>query len=370
MSPTHRTPKRNESALVHLLEKLTLANGISGDEGEVRAVVLEQARKVTANRDDAGVRVDVLGNVLVTLTGKNPEPRPRVMIAAHIDEVGLMITADEGKGIFRFEVVGGIDPRQLVGKPVLIGKSHVPGVIGAKPIHLTKGDELKTPLSLETLRIDIGPGGSGVKVGERAAFASGFVRLGAAVRAKALDNRLGVTALLELIKGSYPHIDLLAAFTTQEEVGGRGAMTAAYNFDPHMAVALDSTPAYDLPVVEQDDDPTAENRFYNTRLGGGPAIYTADAGTLSDPRLIRWLAETAEQHQIPFQLRQPGGGGTDAGAIHRQRAGIPSVSLSVPSRYQHTAISIGRISDLQDTIALLDAALQRVTPQLFSGERM
>jgi endoglucanase len=370
MTPVHRTSKRNEAAQLKLLERLCTASGVSGDEGEVRAIVLEEARSITAKRG-ADVRVDVLGNVLVTLTGNGPAPRLKVLIAAHMDEIGLMVTADEGKGFFRFELVGGIDPRQLVGKPVLVGKSHVSGVIGAKPIHLTKADELKNQIPLDGMRIDIGPGGSGVKVGDRAAFATKFVRLGGgAVRAKALDNRLGVTALLELIKGTYPQIDLQAAFTTQEEVGGRGAMTAAYNFAPDIAIALDSTPAHDLPAVDSGEDPSAENRFYNTRLGAGPAIYTADSSTLSDPRLVRFLAETGEALKIPFQLRQPGGGGTDAGAMHRQRAGVPSVSISVPSRYQHTPMSIGWISDLQATIALLGAALERITPELIRGERL
>lgn len=369
MTPSQRTSKRNESELINLLEKLCAANGISGDEGEVRAVVLEQARSVLAKRENATVKVDTLGNVLVTLPGSAPEPRTKVMIASHMDEVGFMITADDGKGFFKFDLVGGIDPRQLAGKPVLVGKNRVPGVIGAKPIHLTKGDELKSPIPVDTMRIDIGPGGTGVKVGDRAAFATKFSHTGKVVRSKALDNRLGVTALLTLIKGTYPQIDLLAAFTTQEEVGGRGAMTAAYNFAPDLAIALDSTPAHDLPAPEMDDDPAFQNRFYNTRLGGGPAVYTADSSTLSDPRLIRFLMETGERLNIRCQLRQPGGGGTDAGAIHRQRTGIPSVSVSVPSRYQHTAISIGWLSDLQDTIALLEAALANIDASLLSGER-
>ncbi len=347
-----------------LMERLCTACAVSGDEGEVRAIVLEQVQQDVRIKGGE-VKVDALGNVLVSLPGrKGRSARPRVMLSAHMDEVGFMITREEEEGIYRFETVGGLDVRQIVGKPVWIGRQHLLGVIGAKPIHLTKRDELKTVISLDTLRIDTGLGKTKVQVGERASFATPFVRLGASLRGKALDNRLGVSVLIELVKNAPPNIDLLAAFTVQEEIGGRGARVAAYGFNPDMAFALDSTPAYDLPTWDE-----SENAVYNSRLGQGPAIYLADAGTLSDPRLIRHLAESAEAARIPYQFRQPGGGGTDAGAIHKQRAGIPSVSVSVPSRYQHTAASIGRIADWQNTVALLQVALARITPDLLAVER-
>ncbi len=297
-------------------------------------------------------------------------PARGVMLAAHMDEVGFMITQEEEEGMYRFETVGGMDVRQIVGKPVWIGHEHLLGVIGAKPIHLTKKDEFKSVISLDTLRIDTGLGKTKVQIGDRAVFATPFARLGPSLRGRALDNRLGVSILIELVKNTPPNIDLLAAFTVQEEIGGRGAHVAAYTFNPDMAFALDSTPAYDLPVWDDDDRTgVTENAVYNSRLGFGPAIYLADSGTLSDPRLIRHLAESAEAAGIPYQFRQPGGGGTDAGAIHRQRAGIPSVSVSMPSRYQHTAASIGRISDWQNTLALLQVALRRITPELLAVER-
>jgi tetrahedral aminopeptidase len=173
---------------------------------------------------------------------------------------------------------------------------------------------------VDSLRIDVGPGNSSkVKVGDRATFATRFSRTGASLRAKALDDRLGVATLIELVKNAPANIDLLAAFTVQEEVGLRGAKVAAYALEPDVAIALDSTPANDLPAWDG-----SENTRYNTRLGEGPAIYVADAATLSDPRLIRLLVETAQAAGIPYQIRQPGGGGTDAGAMHKQRAGIPT----------------------------------------------
>jgi putative aminopeptidase FrvX len=353
------------AAQLRLLERLCNACAVSGDESEVRLIVLEQLKE-PARSQGGEVRVDALGNVLVSLPGSGSQSgHLRVMLAAHMDEVGFMVTQEDEEGIYRFETVGGIDVRQIVGKPVWIGHQHLPGVIGAKPIHLTKDDEeLKELIPVDTLRIDTGLGKTKVQVGERATFATPFIRLGSSLRGKALDNRLGVSVLIELVKNAPANIHLLAAFTVQEEIGGRGARVAAYDFNPDLAIALDSTPAYDLP--SWDD---TENAVYNSRLGSGPAIYLADAGTLSDPRLIRHLAEAAEADGIPYQFRQPGGGGTDAGAIHKQRLGIPSVSVSVPSRYQHTAASIGRISDWQNTVALLQAALRRVTPDLLASDR-
>jgi tetrahedral aminopeptidase len=293
----------------------------------------------------------------------------RVMVAAHMDEVGFMITHNDGEGLFRFEVVGGIDERQLPGKPVWVGRDHLPGVIGAKPIHLTTSEERKRSIPIDNLRIDIGPTStSEIKIGDRATFATSFSRLGSSLRGKALDDRLGVATLIELIKHAPENIDLLAAFTVQEEVGLRGARVAAYSFDPDIAIAVDSTPALDLPNWESDNGPL-ENARYNTRLDAGPAIYMADAATLSDPRLIRHLISVAETNKIPYQLRQPGGGGTDAGSIHRSRAGIPSVSVSVPGRYSHTAAGITRLSDWKHTLNLLYFALQSINPTILRQDR-
>jgi endoglucanase len=335
----------------NLLEKLCTAMAVSGDEGEVRAIVLEE---IKGHADS--VKVDALGNVLAKRAGSG-QNRLKVMLAAHMDEVGFMLAADDGEGIFRFETVGGMDVRQLPGKAVIAGKEHLPGVIGARPIHLVKDEDLKNKIPLDSLRIDLGPCGSAkVKPGDRATFAPRFQRTGPSVIAKSLDNRLGVAALIELVKHAPPNIDLLAAFTVQEEIGLRGAKVAAYAFDPDLAIVLDATPANDLPAWDGE-----ENATYNTKLGLGPAIYVADGGTLSDPRLVRHLVATAEAESIPCQLRQPGGGGTDASAIHKQRAGIPTISVSVPHRYSHTAASVVRVEDWRNTIALMQAALERMT---------
>jgi len=351
---------------VQLLERLCNACAVSGDESEVRAIVKEQ---VSPHVDQ--VTVDALGNLLARRQGEG-EYRLRVMLAAHMDEVGFMITEDEGEGIYRFDLVGGLDTQQLVGKPVWIGRDHIPGVIGTKPIHLIKKDELSQPVAMDALRIDIGLGTSSkVKVGDRATFATTFSQIGPSLRAKALDNRVGVATLIELIKQPLPNIDLLAAFTVQEEVGLRGARVAAYALNPQVAFVLESTPAYDFPSWEaggyHPGDGT-ENTRYNTRLGAGPAIYVADRYTLTPPRLLRHLVETAEAHNIPYQFRQPGGGGTDAGVIHYQREGIPSISIAVPGRYAHTAALLSRLVDWENTLALVYYALTSLRPEILQED--
>ncbi len=342
------------NAQLKLLEKLCNVIAVSGDESEVRKIVLEEI-KPCADK----VEVDALGNVLATRLGRGAKRnRVRVMLDAHMDEVGLMIVAEDGEGIYRFEKVGGMDVRHLVGKQVYVGKERTPGVIGAKPIHLMEADEFTRKVPLDALRIDLGVSGK-AKVGDRAGFATKFRRVGSSIMAKSLDNRLGVAALIELLKHAPSNIDVCAAFTVQEEIGLRGAKVAAQYFNPDLAIVIDATPANDLPVFDG-----GENTSYNTKLGLGPAIYIADGSTLHDPRLVRFLRETAEAEGIPYQFRQPGGGGTDSGAIQKALSGIPAVSVSVPHRYTHSPLSISRVDDWKNTINLLHAALKRITLSL------
>ena len=357
MIPEENIPQIGETQ-IQLLERLSNACAISGDEGEVRKIVLNEVKPFADE-----LKVDALGNVLVTRRASGPHPM-RVMVSAHMDEVGLMLIHDDGEGIYRFDVVGSLSPSDLAGKAVWIGKEHIPGVIGLKPLHLGHGDERKKAVELEELHIDVGPVKGNVKVGDRATFSTTFVQLGQSVRGKALDNRLGVATLIELVKHAPPNIELLAAFTVQEELGGRGARVAAFTMNPELAIVLDSTPAYDLPAWDTD-----ENLRYNVHLGAGPAIYVADGSTLSDPRLVHYMIGIAEESGIPYQLRQPGGGGTDAGAIHRQREGIPSISISVPGRYHHSPASIARLSDWQQTLRLVFTVLMRLSPDVLATER-
>lgn len=339
------------SPQLKLLERLSNAVAVSGDEGEVRKIVIEQ---VTPHADD--VRVDALGSVLVTRRGSGRN-RLRVMLDAHMDEVGLMVVSDEGEGVYRFAVVGGVSASQLVGKQMLVGKDHIPAVIGTRPIHLQDDDDLKHDISLDHLRLDVGAAGADIHIGDRATFATRFQRVGPSIFAKAIDDRIGVATLIELLRHAHANIDLLLAFTVQEEVGLRGAGPAAHAFAPDLAIAVDSTPARDLPTSDG-----RENTVYNTKLGLGPAIYIANSSTLDDPRLVRHFEQTAQKAGIPYQLRQPGGGGTDAGAIHQRLEGIPSLSISVPGRYAHSPIGLCRVEDWQNTLRLLHAGLSRITP--------
>ncbi|HHX07918.1 MAG TPA: M42 family metallopeptidase [Chloroflexi bacterium] len=341
-----------------LLSRLSNALAVSGDEQEVRAIVYEELKEFEDN-----MHTDAMGNVLVTRKGSDPE-RIRVMIAAHMDEVGLMLFKEDGDGLFEFKVIGGVDPRQLVGKPVIIGRDHVPGVIGAKAIHLTTKEEREQVLKVESLRVDVGLGGSKlVNIGDRATFATSLAVLGPSLRGKALDDRLGVFNLIQLLKNAPENIDLLAAFTVQEELGLRGAKVAAYHFNPDIGLAMDSTPANDMP--DFDGEPVSS---YNTKLDGGPAIYLMDGATIGDHRLVKWLTETADAEGIPWQYRQPGKGGTDAGSIHKTRSGVPSVSVSVPQRYLHSAAGMVRIADELNTLKLMHAALSRLDKTIINPQ--
>lgn len=350
-------PKLGKKEL-DLLTRLSNALAVSGDEQEVRTIIYEELKEF-----EGSMHTDAMGNVLVTREGSGKN-RLRVMLAGHMDEIGMMITKEDGDGLFEFTMIGGVDPRQLVGKPVIIGRDHIPGVIGAKAIHLTTAAEREQELKVETLRIDVGLGGSKlVKPGDRATFDTKLAVLGPSLRGKALDDRLGVFTIIQLLKNAPENIDLLAAFTVQEELGLRGAKVAAYHFNPDIGLALDSTPANDLPDFDGE-----ENTSHNTRLDGGPAIYLMDGATIGDRRLIQWLSETADSEGIPWQYRQPGRGGTDAGSIHKSRSGVPSVSVSVPQRYLHSAAGLVRTDDVLNTIKLLHAALSRLDKRVLSSE--
>jgi len=339
---------------INLLEKLCNAMSVSGDEGEVRRIVLEEVKPYADE-----VRVDALGSVLVRKNGAGKKPL-RVLLDAHMDEVGFMIVADDGEGFFQFEVVGGIDPRHLVGKQVIVGKDHTVGVIGAKPIHLTTPEERKHTIEVDAMRIDLGPEGK-AKVGDRATFATKFKIAGPSIMSKSIDDRIGVAILIELLKNAPKNIELCLSFSVQEEIGLRGAKVAGYYFNPDLAIAVDSTPARDLP-----DFDGKENYTYNTKLGFGPAIYMANSSTIDNPRLVKFLAEIAEKNKIQYQFRQPGGGGTNAGAIQQARAGVPVVSVSVPHRYTHSPISVSRVEDWKNTLNLLHIALKNMTPNLIN----
>ena len=343
---------------IDLLEELSNACAVSGNEKEVRKIVRREIQPIADSFE-----VDALGNAVAVKKAKT-ESFTRVLISAHMDEIGFMLVNEEDPGIFRFKAVGGIDPRQMAGKAVWVGPDHLPGIIGACPVHLTTPEERKKTIKESDLRIDIGAENKAVKPGMFAYYATKFSEMGSSVCGKALDDRFGVCILIRLFKECPENVELIAAFTVQEEVGLRGASVVAWDRKPDAAIVLDSTPAMDLPRWDGE-----ESFIYKSRLGEGPAIYTHDGRTLSDPRIINYLIETAEVYGIPCQRRQPMPGGTDAGAIHLTQEGIPTVSVSVPGRYAHSAASIARKSDWEAQLHLLYAAIANINKDLFAQPR-
>jgi len=343
-----------------ILEALSNAFGPSGCEGKVRQVVLD----AIADKVDE-VQVDHLGNVIARQKGTD-YPAFKVMVAAHMDEVGFMITHADDNGLLHFTKVGGIDDRVLPAKVVRIGKSQIPGVISMKPVHLTGSAERGKVVSHEDMAIDIGVSSKAeaerlVTKGDYAVFDVAFEELGTMVKGKAFDDRAGCAVLIALIeRGPYP-FDFWPVFTTMEEVGLRGAQVAAYRVMPDVAFALEGTICDDGPR-EKDISPT-------TAVGKGPAISPMDRSVIADRRLVRLLIETAEAEGIPYQLKQPGMGGTDAGAIHLAKTGVPSVPVSVPSRYIHSPVCMLSKEDLENTVRLMAATLRRITPEVLRADR-
>ena len=343
-----------------LLKRLSEAHGVSGHEDDVRSILLEEIR----DRVDA-CRVDAMGNLIATKRGAG-KSGPRVLVAAHMDEVGLMITQVEDGGLLRFAKVGGIDDRVLPARAVLIGDKRVPGVIGVKPVHLTDKSDREQVMGWKQLAIDIGASSKGeaeklVQKGDRAVFATEYRELagnGSAwrtVQGKAFDDRAGCAILAELLKERFP-FDLSAAFTVQEEVGLRGARVAAYAESPEAAIVMECTAANEVPT-KRDVSPS-------TRLGAGPAITIRDNSFIADPRLVDLFRRTAEDMRIPHQFKQPNIGGTDAGSIQRTRAGVPSITVAVPARYIHSPAAIMDLTDFEATISLAREALRRLPAAL------
>ncbi len=336
-----------------LLKNLTEAVGVSGDEKEVRLLI----RDLIADYVDEW-RVDAMGNLIALKKGTGASDL-RVLVDAHMDEVGLMVTDFDSNGSLKFAGVGGFDDRALLGKAVQVGPKKLAGVIGARPIHLLKASQRNSVVKTDAMRIDIGAknkdAASGkVKVGDRAAFVTKYEEIGPTAIGKAFDNRAGCAALVELLQADPYPFDLYATFTVQEEVGLRGAEVVAYGIEPDAALILESTPAYDLPN-EDDVSP-------NVALGEGPSIYVMDRGTIQDPRLVRFIMKTAVAHNIPYQIRQPGGGGTNTAAIQKTNSGVPAATIAVPGRYAHTPAMMINLEDYANVVKLAEKVLRNLTP--------
>ncbi|KAA3661760.1 MAG: M42 family peptidase [Chloroflexi bacterium] len=332
-----------------LLKNLTEAVGVSGTEHEVRRMI----RDLIADHVDEW-HVDAIGNLIALKKGTGVSGL-RVMVDAHMDEVGLMITGYDSNGTLKFEAVGGFDDRALLGKVVQVGPDKLTGVIGARPIHLLKGAQRNSIVKRDSMRIDIGAkskdaAAGKVKVGDRAAFVTEYEELGETAIGKAFDDRAGCAALIELLRARPYPFDLYATFTVQEEVGLRGARVAGYHVNPDVALILECTPAFDLPN-ENDVSP-------NVALGKGPSIYVMDSGTVQDPKLVAHITKTAAENNIPYQIRRPGGGGTNTAVIQRIRGAISAATIAVPGRYAHTPTMMINLNDYAHVVKLAEITLR------------
>lgn len=337
------------------LRQLSDIPGVSGDERAVRKYIEHAIRD---HVDE--MRVDTMGNLLTVKKARGGARRAlRLMIDAHMDEVGFLIVGHTNDGDLKFRAVGGIDARILPGKVVQIGPDRIPGVIGISPVHLAK--DVNAAPKIDALVIDIGANSksqaeNAAKLGAPATFKTACHPIGSGkLGGKAFDDRSGCAVLIELLQGPRLPVELLVTFTVQEEVGLRGAQVAAHALDPDAAFAIDTTPANDLPS-EEDLSP-------NTRLGDGPAVYVLTRSDISDPRLVRHILNIAEKRGIPHQVRQPGRGGTNAGGIYTARGGVPSVSISTPCRYLHSPLALLNVNDLKNVVELVRESAAALTPQ-------
>lgn len=319
-----------------VIKQLTEAFGPSGYETEVTALIQSMVKE---HVDE--VKTDVLGNLIAVKKG-SPDGR-KIMFAAHTDEIGLVITHIDDKGFLRFGTVGGVGISTLVGNRVRFAG----GAVGA--IYQEKGSWKE--LTIDKLYIDIGAENKEdaqkkVKLGEFGIFHREFEDLGNRLIAKSMDDRVGCAVLIEALKKiDAPKNTLYFVFTSQEEVGLRGARTAAYGIEPDLGIALDVTLTGDMP----------EARRMDVSLGKGAAIKVKDSSLIAHPKVKDLLVDLAEEKQIPYQMEVLDAGGTDAGAIHLTKTGVPSGAISIPTRYVHTPSEMVDIRDVEACVDLVVA---------------
>ncbi len=333
--------------MMNHLQQLCRLNGTSGREEQVRAYILSQLE------GKADVTVDPLGNVLAYVKGRK-RAKKTVMLSAHMDEVGFIVTYITDDGYLKFAPVGGIDDKVIVGRPVAVGDSAVPGVIGIKAIHLTdKADSGKVP-EAGSCYIDIGAADrteaqSEVSVGDTVYFISDFCEFGRhKVKSKALDDRFGCALLLDLIDRGVSH-DAWFCFLTQEEIGLRGAVVAAHRVNPDYAIVIEATTAADVAGVADADSVCKQ--------GDGAVVSFMDRRTVYDRTLFKHAFALAAARDIKCQTKTAVAGGNDAGSIHQANGGVRTIAVSLPCRYIHSATSVGDVRDMAACRALTEALL-------------
>ena len=345
--------------LADTLEKLSNACGIAGREEEVRSLM---KRFLKPYVDE--VKEDKLGNVIGIKKGK--KNAPKVMLAAHMDEIGLLVKTISKEGFIQFAKIGGIDDRILLAQNVIVytEKGPLHGIIGSKPPHIQKEEERKKVLAFDELFIDIGAENleqaekMGVKIGDPVGFDIKFAKVGKnIVIGKAFDDRVGCAVMVEAMKRlEKTECTLYAVGTVQEEVGLRGATTAAFGIYPDVGIALDVTIAGDVPGVREVEAPI--------KLGKGPSIEIADMGLIAHSKVVRLLMDAAEENKIPYQLETGLPGSTDAARISLTREGVPSGVISIPTRYIHSPSSLLSLEDAEKAVKLTVAAVQKI-PKYF-----
>ncbi len=329
--------------MVNTLKTLCLLPGVSSFEDAVRDYIKE---RVAPYADE--MRVDAMGNLIVFKKGAKSTGN-KLMLCAHMDEVGLIIHSITEDGYLKFRCIGGIDRRVLLGKRVEVGDSKVTGIIGLKAIHLTSPEERKRVPKLEEYYIDIGAADKEsaeklVNVGDCAVFVSDCVEFGdRMLKAKAIDDRAGCAVLVKLLEEELP-MDCTFVFTVQEEVGTRGAFGAAFSVTPELALVLEGTTAADNPAVEE-----ARQVCWP---GKGPVLSFMDGSTLYDRGLFELLRDAADANAIPWQIKHYLAGGTDGGAIQRTKGGVRVTGISAAVRYLHAPSSVASLNDLENMLTL------------------
>jgi len=323
-----------------LLRELCAASGVSGGEDEIRELLIKKTEGFKH-------QIDVMGNLLIESGGNGK----KIMLAAHMDEVGLIISEITDNGFLKFKTVGGISTEVIIGKKVYVGKEKIPGIIGVRAVHLQKKEEREASLDTNKLYIDIGATSreeaeSAIELGDLAVFDIYFSEFGdRLVTTKALDDRAGCAIMLELLNKRH-NSNLCLAFTAQEEVGTRGAQVAAEILKPDMAIVIETTICADTyPISSQN---------HVTMLGAGPVITFMDRVSIPDRNVMDTLINTAKKHQIPWQYKRTTMGGTDAGVISRAAEGIPTAIIALPCRNLHSPSTVISLDDYDNTLKLLD----------------
>lgn len=330
--------------LIKTIAQLSAIAGVSGDEGAVREAIAARLAGICQ------LTTDPLGNLLAFKKGKTV-PKNELLFSAHMDEVGFIITHIEDNGLLRFASCGGIDPRVIFGKRVAVGAAQIPGVIGAKALHLLEEKEKQTPAKADALLIDIGAvdkeqAASMIRLGDRAVFYTQFSEMGGGkLMGKALDDRAGCALLIHLAESDLP-FDCSFSFTVQEETGCIGGITAAYQIAPAIAVAVETTTASDIAGVPPDK--------MVCKLGGGPVISFMDRGTVYDHALYNTAISLAEKCGIPAQTKQGIFGGNESRSLQTARNGAQVMAVSLPCRYLHSPCNMLDTKDIAATFALLN----------------